>query len=521
MSATTKKGLFDKKIFDSRIKSTNVQNSERWLGYLLGPAGVILLNSILASYLNVFYTDVLKVGALWGGLFLTIFPIISKIVDIFSNIIMGRIIDHTKSRQGKARPWLLISAPLVAVTGLLLFFVPQASRTVQTLWIMFTYNLYYSLAYTMYYMSHTMMVPLSTRNAKQRDGVAVMSNLGMGIIPGVFVALLFPMFILPAIGVDQSKWITLMCVFSILVIPAVFVEYFFTKERITEESYGLKDQKELPSIIKQLKACLSSKYWIIIMIFYLLFQLSSNFVNASLVYYCNWVLGTYNDGITQAMVAAIGNAPLGLGVLIMWPICKKFGKRNTTMAGFIVGIIGGIICYINPTSIGIVLVGLVIRSFGALPLAYVTMAMVADAMDHVEWKNGFRCDGLSMSIYSIIFTISFGISTGLFNLGLTSFGYVPPAFDGSWIAQNSAVQSFFTFGYIGINIVIYALLFILMIFFKVEKEMPQIQSDIIARHKAEAETEGIDISFKEKVHQEPVEQDYIVEEKSKRKNGMK
>ena len=89
---------------DSRVRSANVQNSERWIGYFLGPAGVILLNAILASYLNVFYTDVLKIGGLWGGMFLLVFPIVSKIIDAITNVIMGQIIERTKTRQGKARP---------------------------------------------------------------------------------------------------------------------------------------------------------------------------------------------------------------------------------------------------------------------------------------------------------------------------------------------------------------------------------------------------------------------------------
>lgn len=94
---------------DSRIKSANVTNKERWLGFFMGPGGVILLNSIMASYLNVFYTDVLKIGWVWGGAFLLVFPIVSKIIDAVTNIVMGQMIERTKSRQGKARPWLLLS----------------------------------------------------------------------------------------------------------------------------------------------------------------------------------------------------------------------------------------------------------------------------------------------------------------------------------------------------------------------------------------------------------------------------
>lgn len=142
--------IMDRKIFHSRVKSEDVTPAEKWLGYLLGPAGALLLNAVLATYLNVYYTDVLKLTTVWGGAFLVVFPIISKIIDAITNVIMGYIIDRTRTAQGKARPWLLLSAPLLTVTGILLFTVPSASETVQVIWVMVSYNLFYSFAYTIF-----------------------------------------------------------------------------------------------------------------------------------------------------------------------------------------------------------------------------------------------------------------------------------------------------------------------------------------------------------------------------------
>ena len=69
------KGTFWNKSFvKSRIASDEVTGKEKWLGYLLGPAGALLLNAVLATYLNVYYTDVLKLGGIWNGAFLVIFP---------------------------------------------------------------------------------------------------------------------------------------------------------------------------------------------------------------------------------------------------------------------------------------------------------------------------------------------------------------------------------------------------------------------------------------------------------------
>lgn len=481
--------LFNSKGLDSRIKSANVQNSERWIGYFLGPGGVILLNGIMASFLNVYWTDVAKIGGLWGGAFVLIFPIISKIIDAITNVIMGQIIDNTKTRQGHARPWLLIGAPIIAVAAVLCFMIPKASPTVQAVWIMFSYNLYYSIGYTIYYMSHNMLVPLSTRNAKQRDGVAMLSNMALCIIPGMFVAMLFPALVLPAVGVEPAKWRTMAIIFSLIALPCAFLEYYFTKERISEEAADEAVAKTV-SIAEQLRSCLSDKYWVIFMLAQIIIQLVTNIQNTSLIYYCNWVLGTYNDGVTQTIVSAIGNAPLGFGILIMWPLVSKFGKRNVMVTGLILAVAAGLAFCLNPTNMGWVLCMLMIRAFGALPITYICMAMLADALDHVEWKVGYRCDGFSMSVYTIIFTVAAGVAQGVFNFALNIVGYVPPAADGSWVPQSAAVQNFFVFGYQGLFAIGMIVVAILFWSWKLDKELPTIQKEIVDRKKAAAAAEG-------------------------------
>ena len=227
--------LLGSKIFDTRIKSANVQNSERWLGFLFGPAFVMSMFYISGqSYLNTFYTDVLKLTPVWGGAFLATLPIVSKILDAITNLIMGWIVDHTKSRHGKARPWLLLSAPLLVICGILLFSVPRASMAVQVAWVTISYNLYFSIAFTMYNISHNLMVPLSTRNSKQRDALSIFASVGVSMVPGALVAFVMPSFVLPYIGIDQSKWMLVMSILSILALPAVLMEYYFTRERVTE-----------------------------------------------------------------------------------------------------------------------------------------------------------------------------------------------------------------------------------------------------------------------------------------------
>ena len=503
--------LFDRPLLQSRITEENVQKKEKWLGYLIGPAGALLLNAVLGLYLMPYYTDVLNLLPLWGGLFLTIFPIISKVIDAITNILMGLIIDRTKTKEGKARPWLLLSAPLVAVSGILLFTVPEGSDTVKAIWVMLSYNLFYSFSYTIFNMSHNLMVPLSTRNTTARGGLSVFNQVATIMMSGILVALVFPALIMPAIGVDKSKWITLMSILSILVLPLTVLEYYFTKERVTEEN-AENQEKKIP-FRQQMKILFGDKYMILMYAYLLIYTMGTVLKNTGLVYYCNYVLGTYNDGITHPLVSVIGGVPMGIGIFAVWPLAKRFGKRNVTMFGFILYAVGSLICWLFPTNMVIVLIGQFIKNIGGLPCAYVFMALFADCLDHLEWKTGLRVDGGAMSINGIISMTIAGVMTGVFNWMLAMAGYLRPftadsvadaasvLAENGWTAQvalenlkpaadgvltvalqqPSSVHWVITFAFVGLEVFTGIALAVILKFIDVEKRIDSEQAEIRAR----------------------------------------
>ncbi len=473
--------------FNSKVKSNDVKASEKWLGYLIGPSGALLLNAVLATYLNVYYTDVLKLTTIWGGAFLTVFPIISKIIDAITNVIMGYIIDHTKTAQGKARPWLLLSAPLLLISGILLFVVPQGNQTVQIIWVMLSYNLFYSFSYTIYNMSHNLMVPLSTRDTEKRGSLSVFNQISTIMMSGILVALVFPMLVMPHLGVDKTKWILVMSILSCLALPLTLMEYYFTKERVTLEDINKPQEEKIP-YKNLLKAIFSDKYMVLILLYFLIYTVGTQFKNLGLVYFCNYVLGTYNDGKTQTLISVIGGIPMGIGIFLVWPLAKKFGKRNLTLAGFVLYSLGSAICWICPTNMVVVLVGQFIKNIGGLPCSYVFMALFADVLDHLEWKHNFRCDGIAMSIYNIIAVTSVGIVTGLFNLLLSKSGYIAPSLvNGETVAavQSAATKSAITFSFVGLETITAILLIVILAFINVEKHIGKEQAEIKARKEQE------------------------------------
>lgn len=512
--------LFAKPLFDSKIKSANTEGKEKVWGYFVGPMFMCMAYyGIAGTYLTQFYTDVLGLS----GVVLTMMPVFSKIFDAITNIIMGRIIDKTKTRQGKARPWILISGVLIMLTGIMLYNVPRASTSVQLVWIVISYNLFFAFAYTIYNMSHTLMVPLATRNTRQRDSLAMLTSTGTSMIPGMLVTIIMPILVAKmGVGLSaQGNWAKVMSIISIFALPAVLVEYYFTKERVTEENISDDGENtmQIAAMKDQIKACVTNKYFWMVMAFWAIFQLTQNLQTNVMLYFCNWVLGSsVTQGATnQILVNAVGQAPLGFGIFILWPLIHKFGKRWVTQIGFVIAAVGCLIIFLNPHSLGTVLGGCVLKSFGMLP-TYAMAAFLAEAMDHIEWKNHYRADGFIASMNTIIITISAGIAQTLILGGLNASGYISPASIGATsdtiINQPASTQSFIIWMFVGVEMIGYLIISLIFTFYDLEAKIPQISADITARHKAEAEARGeVWISPEEKQAMEQEEQERKAEEK--------
>ncbi|MCM1087410.1 MAG: MFS transporter [Muribaculaceae bacterium] len=473
MTFQDKRGFFAKKIWDSRITTEDTSFKEKAFGYLLGPVGALLFNSIVNGYINVYYTDVLGLTAVAGGAFLATFPLISKILDAVTNIFMGYLIDHTKTKQGKARPYILLGALLMPIAGILMYAIPKASMTVQLVWIVISYNLYYAISYTIYNMSHNMMIPLSTKNTNQRATLSTLASISNIVFAGTLTAVLVPMLVLPVIGVDQTKWITMICTVAIIVLPMGLLEYFFTKERITEaENEENAEKKETIPYIKQMKSCFTDKFMVMVLLIFAITQFIAYMRSTSLLYYCNYILGTYNDGITPTILQVIGGVPMGLGMFIIIPLTKKFEKRTLFLIGNGLVVVGTAICLLAPANMGVVIAGQIIKNIGTIPNSYIFMAFFADCLDHFELTHHFRCDGFGMSVYSIIVTVMVGVCTSVFNLILSRTGYAAPSLvDGVTVAatQSQATLTGILGSFYGVELVGSAVMIVMFFFLRVEK----------------------------------------------------
>lgn len=486
-----KRSFWDKPFLNSKIKTRNVSKSEKWIGYLFAPLGPFLFQALVAQYLNVYYTDVMGASVWLNGGFLVMYPIVSKILDAITNVIMGIVIDRTKTKQGKLRPYILISAPLITISGILLFTVPEMSETGKVIWVMLSYNFYCAVAYTMFFISSNLLVPNASRNTMQRTQLSVFNNIANVAGTGIIVALIIPMAVMPAIGIDKDKWIFVMSIFAVLAFPLIILMYYYTRERVTEEDFNASAIEKVP-LSKQIRAMVTDKYWVLIMLFYLIFNICGNCRNIALPYYCNWVLGTYSDGITQTLVNALGGLPMGIGMLIVWPLAKKFGKKNITAVGLVIYSVGSLICFIFPQNMIVVLIGQFIKNMGYVPIAYIFMSLIADILDNIEYEKGFRVDGISGSVYTIIATVSAGIATSIFNMMLSKTGYTAPyeVLPGVFNTQSAQCQSAITWCFLGFEAIAGIVLAVMVSQIKVEKNLAAVTHGLMERKKQRAAENG-------------------------------
>ena len=278
--------LFNNPILKTKITSDDVKIPEMLIGYLVAPLCAMLANSIFSAYLTRYYADVIGLTDSQFGVFSMMLPIISAIVVVAGNLFVGQLIDNTRTPAGKARPYLLLSAPVMAVAIILLFLTPGGDNPQATnylmkmIWIAVSFNLFYSIGYPCYYTAHSSMVALSTRNGNQRGLLATLSNASMVAAAGVGASILVPVLLQPFMfvtGADgtidrvasYANWRVLGIALAVLTMLGILLEYFFTRERITEETLGLPAQEEKLPMSTHIKACTAEKYWWMVVLFIL------------------------------------------------------------------------------------------------------------------------------------------------------------------------------------------------------------------------------------------------------------
>ncbi|MCH5159018.1 MAG: MFS transporter [Clostridiales bacterium] len=525
----TKKSIFETPLLSTKIKSANAKIfPEGALGYFLGPTLALIANSVLSTYLNRYFTEILNLGMWgsldgvnpngWGNTFLTLLPVVSVVFIILGNILVGRLMDRNKTKAGKARPLLLLAIPLSILALLVLFIISpfatetseQSTQILAVILLAVGYNLWFAIAYPFYYTSHAALVNLSTRNSKDRSLLATIANAttlaAMGLCTMIlpfFIDNLHVLFVNGDPNAAYGHWKVLAIALMAVTALGTILEYYFTRERITEESFkagAVQTEKKSVPIGKQLKICFKDKFWIIMIIFFFLYQLGGMLKNVSQLYYCQAYFDADVYNSMSATLAIIGAVPTALGMVIAWPLSNKIGKGRAILFGAILATIGGAIGFFAPGNFYVVAASFAIKALGSTPAMYLSLALLADILDHQEAQHGVRTDGLTMTIYGAIMAGMTGIATGLMN-GI--YGAVGRTAN---IVDTPPVQAASLWLFIGGETICYVIIAVIFIFMGVEKFTKFDHKAITMDQKAAAEAEGVEyIDAATKLAQEEAE----------------
>ena len=486
---------------ETKIKSDEVKIQEIALGYFLAPFCAMLANSIFGAYLTRYYADVLGWTKFGAGAFAALLPIVSVIFVVLGNLSVGKWIDNTRTTAGKARPYLFAAIPLLTLAIIMMFTSPNNGSILQMIWIAVSYNLYYSIAYPCYYTAHSSMVSLSTRDTDKRGLLATMSNASMVAAAGVGASIVVPillqsyMFSYNGTSLDvaasYAHWRVLSIGFTLVTVLGIILEYYFTRERISEETMDLQRTAEDIPMKTHVDACTKDKYWWMVILYVLFFMMGQLVKNTSMSFYARWMFDSVlsaadpesASGAMMSTLGLIGGLPSAVGMVIAWPLANKLGKQRAIVIGLIFSVLGGAVAFMGVHNFKTVCAGVVLKAVGIIPSQYVMLAVISDVLDHLEAKNGFRSDGFTMSIYGSIMVGLLGLAVGIVSglLGLTGY-------DATLVKQPVAAENVLIFVYLGMDILTFIVSIFLLWRMDVEKYAEEDQQKI--RENQEKGTSG-------------------------------
>ena len=487
------KGLFNQSFMDSRAKTRTVSPKERILGHLVGPLGLIFVVNTIAALVEKFFTQ--QTGAMYGvqnvemvkamgGRYETIMTV-AKILAVGIGLLNGWLIQHTKSRQGRMRPWYLIFGFISIAIGGLIFLFP-GNQLGENYWYYFFFLLiaYHTVGSSFFYLFRDNICSLTTRDPGEKTQVQFIRKLSWTLISGIIIGMLINMVALPMwLEKDINGYPILMVSLSVAAIPLLLLEYFYTRERITEDvasEVGLENENSIP-LRTQMKALFSNKYFVLLTIIATVGGIVDNFKGGNVQYfYIKFLLGGAENPLMYTIYQIATGIPLGIGALIVYPIAKKVGIRNLTIGGYSLVLVGSILGWMFPDQLVPAVIGGLLRNIGWMPNAYILATLTCFAFDSIEYKSHIRLEGLlGVAIISAVQALIYAPFAGGFESSILSMGFV----DVEGVIPSMEVTRFMTLAFYLFDIILAAVVVILLPFVDVEKHLPVINAELLRRKK--------------------------------------
>lgn len=434
--------------------------------HFFGDAMTVVSTNIIfniVTTITYFYTDIIGMAATTVGLVL----LLSKFFDAFSDIGMGIILDRTKSKYGKARPWLIRMALPSLICIVILFTIPSdAGEGGKTAYATITNLLVLSVVYTAISVPSGSLLSLATKNPHERAKMGIWRII-FAYAAGMGVSSLM----LPAanrLGGGQTAWIITSLVYGLISAGSLVVAFFCVREN---HSVPLQKENRV-SLLKGVSLLLKNKYWILVLAVNVLVQMIYA-MNVASIYYAKYILGDEN------LVGLMGLVSLGfiiLGIALSGLSVRRLGKRNLVLIGTAVSVLGCVLRAINPYHLVLNLIAIGITNLGSVSVLAMAGAMVADTIEYGEWKTGVRSVGLASSAHSFAGKLGAALFAGVAGGLLGLSGY-----DGMLSVQPPMATRMILILNIYIPLICYGLIFVLMLFYRLDTEYGRIVAELDAR----------------------------------------
>ncbi len=422
----------------------------------------VIWTSVLA-FLVFFYTDVAGIGAAIIGTMM----LVVRVFDGFVDIGAGIVVDRTKSRYGKARPWLLWMALPFGISTVLLFTVPNLGASGKIIYAFATYTLV-NIIYSATAIPYGVLNAMITQDQYQRSVLNIFRMI-MAMCTALVISVCTMGFV-KALGDGPQAWQTLFIIYAAVAVALFLTTFTFTKERV-KSPVSDREKSSVPLKIG-FKALITNKYWVIVVILAVTLFIMNGLLGVY-VYFAKYVLGN-SDYVAPLMMSVL--LPLILTMFCIAPLIKRFGKRNVALAGAALSLLGGLVIMIDPTSLVPVIAGNIVKGIAIAPLTATMFALVADTIEYGQWKSGVRTEGLIYSAASLGTKVGAGLGAALIGWLLAAGGYI----SGAQVQPRSLITSIY-FAFIYVPMILAVLQIVLLWFYKLDKEYPKIAQELHER----------------------------------------
>ena len=390
------------------------------LGYGVGAIGLDLSYGMFYSYLSYYLSSVL---GLQEGFLLLITPL-ARIWDGINDPMMGTLVDNTRTKHGKYRPWILIGALCNAVVLFLLFTSFGMSGLPLYIYIGVMYILW-GMTNTMADIPYWSMVPSFTSEEKERNLVATIartfSGIGQGII-SILTPIICPLLstgITDAKGYSASGFSRWAGICGVALVFFALICVLLTKE--TNVVYGEKKKFSLKQIFTVIK---NNDQLVVFIVFAMLSNAGWYLTSSTAVYYFTDTLG---NSKLQSLFQTIGTVGSVLGLLVVPVLTKWFSKRTTytislctAIAGYALMLVTGPILKLN---VVIMDVCYILASVGVSSMFVSQTIFLADIVDYGEYKNGERNESITFSMKGFLQKMAYTMQTIVLFGGLGLMNY--------------------------------------------------------------------------------------------------